>query len=351
MNINETSRKKNGGTIVPTISDGFLQNIPGRQFAKAKDDSKSANGQGGEPKSEPQLDQFTAEESAKLLRILMKTLRIKRHYELFRLMQDEVQDFIPHQILISAWGDFRKGDLTFDLISAIPGVRTGRLNRCSAGNHCSIDDHCSINGLVKNMHARWSVGGRQPLLVIDEPEQYVRCPISNCAPQGALQRMGSILVHGIHDHRDGIDSLYLALNPRSNVNGYGRERFCFMVDALISMVDDAYRRVAGLKFARSAADNNSPRDFGGLTPREVEIMEFVSQGKTNLEIADFLCISAFTVKNHLQRILRKLGAINRTEAVALQNQSIQMARRTNDSAVNVSDSNRSDSMREDSQPL
>jgi len=253
--------------------------------------------------------------------------------------------------LISAWGDFRKGDLTFDLISAIRGVRTGRLNRCSAGNHCSIDDHCSINGLVKNIHARWTVCGRQPLLVINEPGQYVRCPIFNCAPQGALQRMGSIVVHGIHDHRDGIDSLYLALNPRPHVNGYGRERCNFLVDVLITMVDDTYRKVAGLKVARSAADDNFPRDFDGLSAREAEVMEFVSQGRTNLEIAKFLNISAFTVKNHLQRIFRKLGATNRTEAVAKQNQSIQMARRTNDSGVNVSDSNYPGSMPENSQTL
>jgi DNA-binding CsgD family transcriptional regulator len=54
-----------------------------------------------------------------------------------------------------------------------------------------------------------------------------------------------------------------------------------------------------------------------LSQREVEIMRWVRQGKTNLEIGSILDISAFTVKNHLQRIFRKLNVGNRAQAVAL----------------------------------
>ncbi len=46
----------------------------------------------------------------------------------------------------------------------------------------------------------------------------------------------------------------------------------------------------------------------------------VSEGKTNTEISDYLDISACTVKNHLQRIMQKLNATNRTEAVAKRRQ-------------------------------
>jgi len=40
------------------------------------------------------------------------------------------------------------------------------------------------------------------------------------------------------------------------------------------------------------------------------------RGKTNLEIAAALDISPFTVKNHVQRIFRKIGVTNRTQAAA-----------------------------------
>jgi len=50
--------------------------------------------------------------------------------------------------------------------------------------------------------------------------------------------------------------------------------------------------------------------------REVDIMEWVRKGKTNQEIGMILDISAFTVKNHVQRIFKKLDVVNRAQAVA-----------------------------------
>jgi DNA-binding CsgD family transcriptional regulator len=52
----------------------------------------------------------------------------------------------------------------------------------------------------------------------------------------------------------------------------------------------------------------------GLTPRELEILPFITAGRTNAEIAKNLVISPRTVDVHISRILRKLGATRRTEA-------------------------------------
>jgi DNA-binding NarL/FixJ family response regulator len=52
----------------------------------------------------------------------------------------------------------------------------------------------------------------------------------------------------------------------------------------------------------------------GLTPRELEILPFITAGRTNAEIAADLVISPRTVDVHVSRILRKLGATRRTEA-------------------------------------
>jgi len=51
-----------------------------------------------------------------------------------------------------------------------------------------------------------------------------------------------------------------------------------------------------------------------LSDREFEIMELVSIGKLNKEIADDLDIQTTTIKKHLQNIFPKLGVQNRTEA-------------------------------------
>ena len=51
-----------------------------------------------------------------------------------------------------------------------------------------------------------------------------------------------------------------------------------------------------------------------LSPREMEILEHVTRGMSNKEIAFKLGISHQTVKNHMTSILRKLGVDDRTQA-------------------------------------
>ena len=53
-----------------------------------------------------------------------------------------------------------------------------------------------------------------------------------------------------------------------------------------------------------------------ITPREVEILGWIRNGKSNEEIGRILDISPLTVKNHVQKILRKLNVQNRAQAVA-----------------------------------
>jgi DNA-binding NarL/FixJ family response regulator len=54
-----------------------------------------------------------------------------------------------------------------------------------------------------------------------------------------------------------------------------------------------------------------------LTPREMEILNYIAQGFLNKQIAVQLGISEQTIKNHVTSILRKLNANARTEAVIL----------------------------------
>lgn len=75
-------------------------------------------------------------------------------------------------------------------------------------------------------------------------------------------------------------------------------------------------------FERVASQNVNPSNFVirhnlGLTRREQQLVQLISHGLTNKEIAAQLNLSEQTVKNHIHRMLRKLGASDRLGAVEL----------------------------------
>jgi LuxR family maltose regulon positive regulatory protein len=53
-----------------------------------------------------------------------------------------------------------------------------------------------------------------------------------------------------------------------------------------------------------------------LSERELEVLRLVARGASNSEIAERLVVSLATVKSHVNHIMNKLDAQNRTEAVA-----------------------------------
>lgn len=54
-----------------------------------------------------------------------------------------------------------------------------------------------------------------------------------------------------------------------------------------------------------------------LTAREAEVLDQIARGAATVQIARALSIAEATVRNHLLRILQKLGARSRLEAVAI----------------------------------
>lgn len=70
------------------------------------------------------------------------------------------------------------------------------------------------------------------------------------------------------------------------------------------------------------------RAFDRLTHREIDVLNEVAAGKTNIEIARSLSLSEATVKGHVSRIFDKLDCRNRTQAGLLAHQYLRRAEET-----------------------
>ena len=249
--------------------------------------------------------EMTADESQRFLRIISNIARIRHHYELFLLLQGEIQHFISHQILIAAWGDFRDSNPTFDIVSALPRVRTHEIGGCGA----------EVERMLKDVHAYWVANGRREILFNHANFKSIASSTCGCALHKSMRRMQSILVHGIRNERDQTDSLYVAMDPDSVTNGRSIKRFLALVDPLLTQIDVAFQKIGALKSTDVTARVDDASSPGDLTKREREVMKWIAEGRTNVEIGAILGISSCTVKIHLHTILLKLGASNRTEAV------------------------------------
>jgi DNA-binding NarL/FixJ family response regulator len=75
--------------------------------------------------------------------------------------------------------------------------------------------------------------------------------------------------------------------------------------------------VSGTAVERLYSHLNGSADVVAFTDREREVLHLLERGSTDREIAAALTISVKTVEKHVGSILRKLGAQNRTQAVAL----------------------------------
>ena len=250
-------------------------------------------------------------------RLIEEAICVRRHFDLLKWLQGDVQHFLPHEIMVAAWGDFNLGLVHHDIVSALPGVRT---------EHSSSE---ALSPLLRRLFDRWIEWGKKPYAIgAGESGFLLEDSGLQCALGGALQTMRSSLVHGISDERGRHDCLYVIFSSKEELGDSTRTA----MSMLLPYLDVALRQVAHLPLqhygevlsedpsipapTQPAEPPSKSGEEHGLSEREIEIMDWVRKGKTNQEVGSILDISSFTVKNHLQRIFKKLDAYNRTQAVA-----------------------------------
>jgi PAS domain S-box-containing protein len=81
------------------------------------------------------------------------------------------------------------------------------------------------------------------------------------------------------------------------------------------MLRDLLQRLQNVGPSSSSTGPASDDEWAMLTPREQEILRLLCEGTSTVQIAERLCITAKTARNHIERILQKLDAHTRLEAV------------------------------------
>ncbi|MBI4333898.1 MAG: response regulator transcription factor [Chloroflexi bacterium] len=115
---------------------------------------------------------------------------------------------------------------------------------------------------------------------------------------------------------------YVVEALRAGAAGYlvkdsSRELLCSAIEAVVSggaMVQAGLLRRAISAGPPKGVETKSGALAERLTPREMEVLRLVAQGKDNREICQHLFLAEVTVKKHVQSIMAKLGVSDRTNA-------------------------------------
>jgi len=258
------------------------------------------------------LERRSCGKGLRFVDIITEAIEIRSHEEFLFWAQGALQKFLPHDVMIAAWGDFSLGIIYYDIISAIPGART------------HLMQGKEMAAFLKRLYSYWCSKDKKPSHVVAE-RTVIRCrDIHDQKLKLHMQSMKTALLHAIKDVRGGSDSFYVLLSSKATVAPKTRKSF----HQILPYLDATLRQIEHLPH-HDPIDYEDPTEevinepalniesVLKLSDRESEIMGWVCLGKTNDEIGLILGISTFTVKNHLQRIFKKLQVVNRSQAVAM----------------------------------
>jgi DNA-binding CsgD family transcriptional regulator len=96
--------------------------------------------------------------------------------------------------------------------------------------------------------------------------------------------------------------------------GHGRRTLETAADDAL-LAPDITRRLIEQFVRRPPPGSAIPPALGALTSREVDVLRLIARGLSNAEIAAELVVAETTVRTHVTRILAKLGARDRVQAV------------------------------------
>jgi transcriptional regulator EpsA len=248
-----------------------------------------------------------------IVRAAESALTVRRRYQFFVWTQSYLSRLIPHQLVVCGSYDRASRELLFDVFNSV-SLQPALME--------ALGDARSL--LMQHWQARWLEERGKPALI-----RTADLPFASLGPvRDALlaAQFQAVLVHGVSrpQRPQEIESFFVFAAQ----DGTALAALADRLELLLPHIHGAWQRVQAVE--RDVAGVGIPQQpairVGGVTQREREILSWLREGKSNQQIAEELGISALTVKNHVQKILRKLNASNRAQAVA-QAMSLQLLER------------------------
>jgi transcriptional regulator EpsA len=243
------------------------------------------------------------------VRVVEAAPAVRRRHQYFVWTQSQLQTLLSHQILVCGAYVRQRRDLVFETFHSV-ALAPELLGVLADAQ----------GPLMRAVVAAWVQAHGLPLIL-----PVARLQEAAATPAVALlldRGIECLLVHGVArpQRPSEIECLFVFANP-GQAPGPSAPA---MAELLVPYLHWIWQRVMEAEREWAQPLQTTVSSIEGLvvvasrrvTDRERQVLQWVRDGKSNHEIAELLAISPLTVKNHVQKILRRLGASNRTQAVA-----------------------------------
>lgn len=233
-----------------------------------------------------------------LLHAIEAVLPVRQARQFCLWTQGQFQALLPHQIMVC---------LQFGAQDELQHVECMHSTVLDAGLLARLGD--KADGLALRLARHCRDGVRLPAMldaVGAGLPQAARQPLAPFLDELRALGLDNLLVHGSERLPGG--STFFAL---FGLPHRPRPRHAYFFELLLPHLHLALQRVGQQQRQARAGALARP-----VSAREMEILHWVREGKSNDEIGLILGISGLTVKNHLQRLYRLLGVSNRAHAIA-----------------------------------
>jgi len=235
----------------------------------------------------------------KVLVNLEAAVKVRKRADFFSWVQGVFQGMIAHEVLICGLSVPAANGMRFEWLASYPSPDHLVRELCRAQD-----------GLLHRLIALWLQGGRVPLMLQATPSAAAGAGKGSLADELRDLDLSNCVAHGLPS-LEGHPAGFFAFFRIPTAPALHEQR---MLELLLPYLHAAWLRANCDVAAQGSVQTVAAREI--LTAREVEILHWVERGKSNNEIAQILNISHLTVKNHVQKILRKLNVQNRAQAVA-----------------------------------
>jgi transcriptional regulator EpsA len=224
------------------------------------------------------------------------SLNVHERMHFFGWTQGLLQGLVPHGALICALRATNSTSFRLDAFSTLvpDTVRLGKM---------LLADAATMPSLV----TLWAEQGFNPVIrTVDEIGAVLGGPFTR-----EIKRIGAthLSLHGSPSVDREANGFYIfARAPREIIR-----KEAYILELVVPFLHAAWVRAQTAGAPQRASQSAVPAAV--LTEREREILKWVYNGKSNGEVGAILAISPLTVKNHVQKILRKLNVVNRAQAV------------------------------------